>query len=55
MTCVRTVCWKGKVKTIEVKDHVFAYSGQIPCTGVRRCIYCHKYEDEIKDNRRSKT
>lgn len=31
---------KGGTEQIEVDHHQFAYSGQIPCTGLYRCIYC---------------
>jgi len=47
-TCQDDICQRivydydraGKVKLIEVKGHSFAWSGAIPCTGVKTCIYC---------------
>jgi len=42
----KTTCWHGKVEVIECLDHSFAWSGDMPCTGYRRCIYCGKPESE---------
>lgn len=43
--CKRTIEWHGQVEDIEVDHHVFAWSGRfMPCTGLRRCIYCGEYE-----------
>jgi hypothetical protein len=38
----KTIAWCGKVETVECKEHSYACSGRMPCTGVRRCIYCGK-------------
>ena len=46
--CHRTIQWHGKVSNIVCDGHMLAYSGTIPCTGALRCIYCGKYEHEIK-------
>lgn len=46
--CHRTICWRGKVEEITVDHHMFAWSGEIPCTGTLRCIYCGMHEDEFK-------
>jgi len=43
--CHRVIQWGGKVEHITVDEHVFAYSGRIPCTGARRCIYCGAIAD----------
>lgn len=40
--CERLIEWLGVTKNIRVAGHSFAWSGKIPCTGVRRCIYCGK-------------
>jgi hypothetical protein len=45
--CVRTIMWLGKIETITCNEHSFAWSGQIPCTGMRRCIYCGVYEHDL--------
>lgn len=37
----------GKVKTVECKEHSHAWSGKIPCTGIRRCIYCGKPTEDM--------
>lgn len=42
--CHRTISWLGKVEEIVVDKHTFAWSGKIPCTGEKRCIYCGEYE-----------
>lgn len=34
--------WKGKVKKVECINHSYAWSGQMPCTGIQRCIFCGK-------------
>jgi hypothetical protein len=36
----------GQCITVECKDHSYAWSGKIPCTGIRRCIHCGKPEQE---------
>ena len=38
--CTRTICWQGKVETIIVPDHLYAWDGEIPCTGNYRCVHC---------------
>jgi len=42
----KTLCWMGRMKAVECKEHSYAWSGKIPCTGIRRCIYCGKPADE---------
>ncbi len=34
----------GDVEKVECKDHSYAWSGSIPCTGIKKCIYCGKIE-----------
>ena len=29
-------------------NHKYVYSGEIPCTGVKKCIYCGKPEEELQ-------
>ena len=41
---IKYLVWKGKVKAIECIKHSYAWSGKIPCTGVRQCIFCGKPE-----------
>jgi len=47
---VRHLVWRGTVTTVTCGAvgyaHVFAWSGAIPCTGFRRCIYCGKPKHE---------
>lgn len=43
--CKRQVVWHGVVEDIVVDHHVFSWSGKIPCTGVRKCLYCGQIED----------
>lgn len=48
--CRRTVyASQGETKDIEVDHHVYVWSGKIPCTGYRRCIYCGEPEEERDD------
>lgn len=47
--CRRTIMWHGKVQEIVVDYHAYGWSGRIPCTGVRRCIYCGRTEDENQE------
>lgn len=47
--CIRQIVVGGKVETIILDEHVFRWSGKIPCTGVRRCLYCNKYEEDLKE------
>ena len=46
MACRRIIVWNGLCKEIEAPEHSYAWSGQIPCTGVLRCIYCGRYKDD---------
>lgn len=48
--CRRTIVWRGVVHDILAPDHVFAWSGAIPCTGSLRCIYCQQWEDDYDDD-----
>jgi len=41
---IKYLAWKGKVKSTECIKHSYAWSGKMPCTGVRRCIFCGKPE-----------
>jgi hypothetical protein len=47
----RQICWRGVVEEIECgtekTPHTYAWTGAIPCTGERRCIYCGKYEENV--------
>jgi hypothetical protein len=38
--------WHGRVDKVECIDHAYAWSGKIPCTGIRRCVFCGKPEEE---------
>ena len=46
--CKRLIRWLGKVEEIILESHTFAWSGNIPCTGIRKCIYCGLPESEVK-------
>lgn len=37
--------WHGLVSRVECKQHSYAWSGSMPCTGRLRCIYCGKPKD----------
>jgi hypothetical protein len=41
---IKYLNWQGKVKAVECTMHSYAWSGKMPCTGVRRCIFCGKPE-----------
>jgi hypothetical protein len=41
---IKYLVWQGKVTEIECTEHSYAWSGKIPCTGIRRCIYCGRPE-----------
>jgi len=43
-TWIKHLVWQGKVTAKKCKEHSYAWSGKIPCTGVRRCIFCGKPE-----------
>jgi len=43
-TWIKYLVWKGEVTEKECKEHSYAWSGKIPCTGIRRCIFCGKPE-----------
>jgi len=45
-TWIKHLVWHGVVTTVECKEHAYAWSGRVPCTGYRRCIYCGKPEEE---------
>ena len=49
MMNVKTIYdWEtGNIKTVECVSHSYAWSGTIPCTGIKRCIYCGKEKGEI--------
>jgi len=38
----RTFIWKGKIQQVECKEHSYAWSGKMPCTGIQYCIFCGK-------------
>jgi hypothetical protein len=38
------LAWKGKVTETECTEHSYAWSGKIPCTGIRKCVFCGKPE-----------
>lgn len=44
--CKRLICWHGIVSEIIVEKHAYVWSGRIPCTGVKKCIYCGKVKEE---------
>lgn len=37
---VKHLVWHGRVTEKECTQHSFAWSGEIPCTGTYKCIYC---------------
>lgn len=41
-TWKKHLVWHGVVTVEECTDHAYAWTGRIPCTGERRCIYCGK-------------
>ena len=43
-TWIKYLVWQGEVTAKECKEHSYTWSGKIPCTGVRRCIFCGKPE-----------
>ncbi len=44
MACIRLIQWRGIVQEITEREHVFRYSGSLPCTGYRKCFYCETPE-----------
>ena len=49
--CRRTVYdGKGGIEIIYVKQHSYAWSGKIPCTGVYRCVYCGALKEDSDEN-----
>ena len=47
----RTYLWHGKMQEEECTEHAFAWSGRVPCTGVKICIHCGKVEEVRGDIR----
>lgn len=45
--CKRTIQYMNKIEHISVDEHSFRWSGEIPCTGEYRCIYCQKTKEEL--------
>jgi len=43
---IKQIVWHGIVEERECKEHWYAYSGRIPCTGRIKCLLCGKPEDE---------
>ncbi|MDM8536026.1 hypothetical protein QUF70_04670 [Desulfobacterales bacterium HSG17] len=41
---IKYLVWEGKITATECKKHSYAWSGKMPCTGIRRCIFCGKPE-----------
>jgi hypothetical protein len=37
-------------REIECKEHSYRWSGNMPCTGMKKCIFCGKPEDETTFN-----
>ncbi len=45
--CTRIVVWHGEMELITVPGgHSYAWSGNIPCTGQQRCVFCNKLKDD---------
>lgn len=42
----REYTWKGKYCKEECAEHFYAWSGEIPCTGIKYCLKCGKPEEE---------
>lgn len=40
----KTLVWQGRLETVECKIHSNAWSGQMPCTGIYRCVLCGRPE-----------
>jgi hypothetical protein len=47
----KTICWLGKTETIPCTNHSYSWSGNMPCTGVLRCIFCGKPKDLDNKNK----
>ena len=41
---IKYLVWQGEVKAVECTRHSYAWSGKMPCTGIRKCIFCGKPE-----------
>ena len=41
---IKHLIWKGEITGKECIKHSYAWSGKMPCTGIRRCIFCGKPE-----------
>jgi hypothetical protein len=42
---IKVIVWHGKVNELECREHWYAWSGRIPCTGIKRCLLCGKPDD----------
>ena len=38
--------WHGKITKVECKNHSFAWSGNMPCTGLLSRVYCGYWRQE---------
>lgn len=43
---VRIYRWGGRLYVEKCIEHAYRWTGKIPCTGIRACIFCGKPEDE---------
>lgn len=46
--CRKLVVLEGKVVEIECENHTYSWSGQMPCTGVYRCVFCGHISREMQ-------
>jgi len=42
---LKTLIWAGEVIVTECINHSYAWTGKIPCTGVKACIHCGKVKE----------
>jgi len=45
----------GGIKKILVDTHNLAWSGEIPCTGIYRCVHCGKAKWQLTKKRRTES
>jgi len=38
--------YPGEIEKVLCNKHTYSWSGNVPCTGIRRCVHCGKYECE---------
>lgn len=47
----KTITWHGQVKETECTNHIYYWTGTIPCTGKYICMFCGKPNEELAEKK----